>query len=152
MPRVAAATWARASRVRKTTQVAYDTSLANRIRTVLSGRNVVEKKMFGGLAFMLDGHMCVGVIEKQLMVRVGPEKYDEALRDRFAREMDFTGRPLTGFVYVAPAGYRTEANLRKWVRRGETFVATLPFRSDSKDERSVSPRFTIARLRETSGR
>jgi TfoX/Sxy family transcriptional regulator of competence genes len=106
--------------------MAYDEALAARLRALLARRGgVAELKMFGGLCYMLDGKMLVGVIGADLMVRVGPESYEEALARRHARPMDFTGRPLTGFVYVAPAGYRG-ASLGKWVEEAAAFVATLP--------------------------
>jgi hypothetical protein len=82
--------------------------------------------MFGGIAFMLHGNMCCGVVKDTLMVRVGPEQYAKALAEPHARPMDFTGRPLNGFVYVGPAGYKTEAALRQWLKRATNFVASLP--------------------------
>jgi hypothetical protein len=82
--------------------------------------------MFGGLAFLLGGHMCVGIIGEELMVRVGPEAYDEAVRRPHARKMDFTGRPMKGFVYVAPDGLESDAALHRWIARGVRFAASLP--------------------------
>ena len=82
--------------------------------------------MFGGLAFMVAGHMCCGVIDDTLMVRVGPEHYPKALTIAHAREMDFTGKPLTGFVYVAPPGFESDRDLSDWVTRGLAFVTSLP--------------------------
>src|SRR5262245_50395193 len=85
--------------------VAYDKGLAQRIREALEDQpNISEKKMFGGLAFLVRGNMCVGVVGDQLMVRVGAEAHDEALRQPFARKMDFTGRPMKGLVYVVCVG------------------------------------------------
>ena len=105
----------------------YDEKLAERIREALRGqRNVLEKRMFGGLAFMVRGHMCVGIAGDDLMVRVGPEVYAKAIREPHARPMDFTGRPLTGFVYVSPAGHARRRSLAKWVERGLGFVKSLP--------------------------
>jgi TfoX/Sxy family transcriptional regulator of competence genes len=105
--------------------VSYDEKLAGRIRAILSERDdVVEKKMFGGLCFMVNGAMCCGLTKSDFMVRVGPDVYDEALSQPHARPMDFTGRPLKGMVYVALAGLRTRAALERWVRRGVTFVST----------------------------
>ncbi|HEU4402757.1 MAG TPA: TfoX/Sxy family protein, partial [Candidatus Polarisedimenticolia bacterium] len=102
-------------------------TLAGRIRRIIGKRRgAVEKKMFGGLAFMLDGRMCCGIIGRDLMVRVGPERYEEALAEPHTRPMDFTGRPLTGFVYVAPAGYESDAAVRRWIGWGVAFVSTLP--------------------------
>ena len=82
--------------------------------------------MFGGLAFLVRGHMSCGIVGETLMVRVGPEHYTEALRLPHAREMDFTGRALKGFVYVAPNGVRTAAALKRWLELGAAFARQLP--------------------------
>src|SRR5258708_36318876 len=98
-----------------------------RVRKALGERDdVVEKKMFGGLCFMVNGTMCCGLTKSDFMVRVGPAEYDDALAEPHARPMDFTGRPLKGMVYVAPEGLRTEVALTRWVRRGLAFVAEAP--------------------------
>ena len=87
--------------------MAYDEKLADRVREVLQRRRgVSEKKMFGGLAFLVNGHMACGVQGDDLMVRVGPDAYDAALKKAGTRPMDFTGRPLKGMVYVGPRGHR----------------------------------------------
>ena len=75
---------------------------------------------------MLRGNMCCGIVKDTLMLRVGPDQYEKLLRKPHARPMDFTGRPLKGFLYVAPEGIRTEAALRHWVQHALDFVATLP--------------------------
>ena len=107
--------------------MAYDEELAERIRRALAGRQgVSEKKMFGGIAFMLRGNMCCGIVRDDLMVRVGPERYEEALARPHARPMDFTGRPMRGMVYVTPEGCRTDEALKRWVEQGLNFAATLP--------------------------
>ena len=82
--------------------------------------------MFGGIAFMVDGHMSCGVVSDTLMVRVGPDQYEEALKRPFASEMDFTGRPMKGFVYVAPEGFESDEDLECWVRTSLEFVHALP--------------------------
>ena len=82
--------------------------------------------MFGSLGFMVHGHMACGVINEQLMVRVGKENYQDALRKPFVREMDFTGRALTGFVYIEPEGFESDEELESWVRLSVEFVLTLP--------------------------
>ena len=106
--------------------MSYDEKLAERTRSVLDSRDdVVERKMFGGLAFMVRGHMCVGIVDRELMIRIGPDAYESALAEAHARPMDFTGRPLRGMVYVGAAGLRTEAGLRAWVDRGLRFVSAL---------------------------
>lgn len=107
--------------------MAYDEGLAQRIRESLDERtDVAERKMFGGLAFLIGGNMCVGVVGDELMVRVGPEAYDEAVRRPHARKMDFTGRPMNGFVYVGTPAIGTDAGLRRWIERGLRFAASLP--------------------------
>lgn len=87
---------------------------------------MVEKKMFGGLSFMVKGHMCCGVVGDELMVRVGPDGYEAALERPHARPMDFTGKPLKGFVYVAAQGFSTQSTLERWIRLALEFVETLP--------------------------
>jgi TfoX/Sxy family transcriptional regulator of competence genes len=107
--------------------MAYDTVLAERIRTDLASRpDVVERKMFGGIAFMVSGNMAVGVIGEDLMVRVGPDAHEAALAEPHARPMDFSGRPMVGYVYVAPPGVADDDDLRAWVERGAAFAGTLP--------------------------
>ena len=107
--------------------MAYDEGVAQRLREVFAERtDVVEKKMFGGIAFMVSGNMCCGVVGEELMARVGPEQYEQALQQPFAREMDFTGKPMKGFVYVASAGFVTDEDLQAWVARCEQFARTLP--------------------------
>jgi hypothetical protein len=82
--------------------------------------------MFGGIAFMVSGHMCCGVLGEELMVRVGPEAYDEALKQPQARALDFTGRPMRGMIYVSTAGVDSDQGLGEWVARGLSFVNSLP--------------------------
>jgi TfoX/Sxy family transcriptional regulator of competence genes len=108
--------------------VAYDESLADRIRDALAGRGdrVREQKMFGGLAFMVGGHMTVGVVGDELMARVGADGEDDALAQPHARTMDFTGRPMTGFVFVAARGVAGEDDVSAWVDRALAFTTTLP--------------------------
>lgn len=107
--------------------MAYDEGLAERIRDVLMYReDIAEKKMFGGIAFMLGGNMCVGVVNDVLMVRVGADDYEAALAEPHARPMDFTGKPLTGFIYVDPEGFDDDEQLLAWIERGVAFAASLP--------------------------
>ena len=107
--------------------MAYDEGLAERIRGVLADQSgVSEKRMFGGIAFLVKGHMSVGIVQDKLMVRVGPEGYDRVLQDRYAREMDFTGKPMKGFVYVIPSGYESDADLERWVSMGVEYATRLP--------------------------
>ena len=107
--------------------MAYDEILALRVRTLLDSEDfLVEKRMFGGYALMLRGNMACGVIKDELVVRVGPEAYDEALGEPGARPFDFTGRPMRGWVAVSPDVISDDAALRRWVRRGVGFVRELP--------------------------
>lgn len=111
--------------------MAYDEQMAERVRRVLEARPAMdeggapERKMFGGIAFMVRGHMCVGITGSDLMVRVGPDAHAEALTLPHARPMDFTGRPMKGFVYVDATGVNDDASLAAWVERGLAFVGTL---------------------------
>ena len=104
--------------------MSYDEKAAERVRKALAGRRgVTEKKMFGGMAFMLNGAMCCGVLKDDLVVRVGAARNAGALAQPHARPMDFTGRPMAGFVYVAPAGYQSGAALDKWIGWGAEHAA-----------------------------
>jgi TfoX/Sxy family transcriptional regulator of competence genes len=107
--------------------MAYDETLAERVRNTLRNqRGVTERKMFGGIAFMLHGHMFVGILSDSLMARVGPERYENALAKKGVRKMDFTGKPMRGYVFVGPKALRSDADLKRWVDRCVEFVATLP--------------------------
>jgi TfoX/Sxy family transcriptional regulator of competence genes len=129
--------------------MAYDEGLAERIRGVLDELpGVSEKRMFGGVAFLIKGHMSVGIVRDKLMVRVGPESYDRVLRERHARRMDFTGKPMKGFVYVVPAGYESDADLQRWVDLGVRYVTSLPARpsrGEMPPKRSQATRSAKAR-------
>jgi len=121
--------------------MAYDETLADCIRRAVGSRaNVTEKKMFGGLAFLLDGRMFCGVLKHDLMVRVGPTRYRAALAEAHVRPMDFTGRPMNGYVFVGPGGTRTEKAIRKWVDQGTAFVDTLHRDNPSPASRSIRGR------------
>ncbi|MCW8125674.1 TfoX/Sxy family protein [Microbulbifer halophilus] len=105
--------------------MAYNENLAEKVRELLQESDgLSEKKMFGGLAFMLNGNMACGVVGEELMVRVGPDGYQEALAERYTRPMDYTGRPLKGMVYVEEDA--VAADLDNWVNRGAEFASTLP--------------------------
>ena len=107
--------------------MAYNDRLAQRVRVALIGQTALaEKKMFGGLAFMVAGHMCCGVRDDELVVRVGPAGYEEALAQPHARLMDFTGRPMKGFVMVSSGGCRSRKSVAQWVDRALNFVTQLP--------------------------
>ena len=107
--------------------MAYDERLASRVRALLRGqRGLVEKKMFGGLAYLSHGRMFAGILKSDLVVRIGPEAYDKALKRPHTRPMDFTGRPMKGYIYVSPVGTMDAARLRTWLAQGQKFVASLP--------------------------
>jgi TfoX/Sxy family transcriptional regulator of competence genes len=107
--------------------MAYDEQLADRIRKVLARRKAfAEKKMFGGIAFMLRGNMCCGVLNDDLILRLGPEQADKALKKLQTRPFDITGHPMRGLIMVAPHGYKTGEALRKWVRQAADFAMSLP--------------------------
>jgi len=129
--------------------MAYDEDLVERIRRHFAGRtDVSERKMFGGLAFMVGGHMCCGVLQRMFIARVGPEAYARTLTLAHVRPMDFTGRPLTGLVYVAPPGTATTRALNAWIRRCEQFTGHLraqPARRRARTRRA--PRRSAQRRR-----
>jgi len=107
--------------------MAYDEGLAQRLREIFADSyDIDEREMFGGIAFMLHGHMCCGIVKDTLMARVGPEQYATALQSQHAREMDFTGKTMKGFVYVDPIGFESDDDLRSWVALCERFVNSLP--------------------------
>lgn len=114
--------------------MAYDEGLAARVREILAARaDVAEKKMFGGLTFMVGGHMCCGIAGEELMLRLGETGAADALGESpgalgepHVRPMDFTGRPLKGMVFVAPDGCADDSALKRWVSKALDFVFTLP--------------------------
>jgi TfoX/Sxy family transcriptional regulator of competence genes len=107
--------------------MAFDEAVAGRIREALEGApDVVEKRMFGGIAFMVRGNMCCGVIADRLMLRVGPKGYEAALSRPHVKVMDFTGRPMKGMVYVEPAGFASPGDLKAWTEKAMAFTLSLP--------------------------
>jgi hypothetical protein len=88
--------------------------------------DVEEKKMFGGLCFMVSNHMCCGIEKDTLMARVSPHNYAECLTRKHVREMDFTGNAMIGMVYISPEGIESDDNLAKWLKICTTFVESLP--------------------------
>jgi len=104
-----------------------DEQLVARVRAVLKrSRGTAERRMFGGVCFMLNGNMACGVVSTDLMVRVGPEKYDDALKQPHVREMDFTGRAMKGYIFVSAAGTKSDSSLNYWTKSGVAFVRALP--------------------------
>lgn len=107
--------------------MAYDEGVAQRVREALQHRtDLTEKKMFGGLCFLLGGNMAAGIVGDELMLRVGPDRYEGALARAHAREMDFTGRALRGMVYVASEGFETDSALTEWLDLAVGFAGSLP--------------------------
>lgn len=107
--------------------MAFDEQLGIRIRDLLETRpDIDEQRMFGGIAFLVEGRMFCGIVGDDLMVRVGPDRYAAALARKHVRAMDFTGKPFVGYVYVAKQGIASEASLREWVDAGLSFASTLP--------------------------
>ena len=106
--------------------MAYDLELADRIRSEFSGMPVVEKKMFGGLGFLLNGNMACGVNKDDLIVRVNPEKHATLLKKPHAKPFDLTGGPMKGWLVVGAKGVKTEKQLSTWVKEGVEFALTLP--------------------------
>ena len=105
----------------------YDEGLAQRIREQVEAiPGVSEMKAFGGLSFLINGNMSVGVIKEDLIVRVGPEKFEEAVASPHARPFDMTGKPLKGWILVAPQGYAEDQDLDRWIEQGVAFAQTLP--------------------------
>jgi TfoX/Sxy family transcriptional regulator of competence genes len=105
--------------------MAYDEDLAERVRALLPAEPVTERQMFGGLAFMLNGHMFCGVVKDTLMARLGPDAADRALDQPHVRPMDFTGRPMKGMVFIDPGGLGGP-ELQRWVDAAAEYARTLP--------------------------
>lgn len=105
----------------------YDEGLAQRVIEALGGRDdLVAKRMFGGVGYLLRGNMACGVHGQRLIVRVGPDRYEEALAAPHAGPFDLTGRPMRGWVWIAPEGIEDDGALRAWVQQGVDFALTLP--------------------------
>lgn len=107
--------------------MAFDEALAERIRQALARKKgVTEKKLFGCFCYLLHGNVCVGVWKQSLLVRLDLDDYDDALKDRFVKEFNITGRPMRGWVVVEPGGVQTEEQLKDWIGRAVKFVGKLP--------------------------
>jgi hypothetical protein len=116
--------------------MAHNEKLTERIRKILSRKQkIVEKKMFGGVCFMHRGNMMCGVEKKRLMVRVGPDQYEDALTRKHASVMDLTGVPFKGFIFVNPVGLKNEKDLKKWLDYGLRFTSTLPEKAAKKKKK-----------------
>lgn len=118
--------------------MAFDQDLALRVRRLLGGaQGFSERKMFGGICFLLDGRMSAGVLGEDLVVRVPPDEYEKAVRAPGARPMDFTGRPMRGFLLVGPRGYKTEADMSVWLARSVAVAEAAATRPSRKRRASV---------------
>jgi TfoX/Sxy family transcriptional regulator of competence genes len=128
----------------------HDEKLAERVRDVLQHRvKADERHMFGGVAFMVRGHMCLGVANDDLVVRVGPERHEAALKKRGARPMDFTGKPLKGMVYVTKRALAQRRDIEHWADEAIGFVSELPAKTAKPKraaKRSAKSRRVAARL------
>ena len=124
--------------------MAFDEALAHRLRRLFARLpDSSERRMFGGLCFLVSGRMCCGIVGRDLVVRVGAEGHDDALRRPHTRPMDFTGRPMRGFVYVSPAGCQTVHDLSAWVKRAVRYSRSVPRRPGTKT--NERPRKTALR-------
>jgi TfoX/Sxy family transcriptional regulator of competence genes len=113
--------------------MAYDEKLAERIRLIMGeDSSLTERKMFGGLAFLYKSHMFVGVSGNKLMARVGKENYEESLSHKHVRLMDFTGKPMPGYVYIEAPGIKSDKQLTFWLELCKNFVSNLPAKPKKK--------------------
>lgn len=109
----------------------YNEETADRVRPLMHRRKgFSERKMFGGVGFLLHGHMCCGVWKEFLILRIGAANYEEALRNAFTKEFDITGRPMTGWVMVSPEGIAEDDELKAWIEQAIQFVRTLPAKTE----------------------
>lgn len=116
--------------------MAYNEQLTERIRSALARRHgLTQRKMFGGICFMLNGNMCCGVLNDELIVRVMPDEYDAAMGRPHVRAFDFTGKPMKGFVVVLPKGYGADKALKGWIEMGVKCVRSLPAKTARKKSR-----------------
>jgi TfoX/Sxy family transcriptional regulator of competence genes len=106
--------------------MAFDAILAARMRAILTRKkNIEERKMFGGVGFLLNGNMLVGVWKDSMIVRLGHDQFDDALGEPHVREFDITGKPMKGWIMVDPDGLQDDDQLNHWIGRATTFVKTL---------------------------
>ena len=106
--------------------MAYDEEIAVRLRKALGNKNTEEKKMFGGIAFMLNGHMCCGVSDDRVVLRLGKEGAARPLAEPHIEEMDFTGKPIKSMVYLTEPIHGDQAQLKGWVAEAVKFISSLP--------------------------
>jgi TfoX/Sxy family transcriptional regulator of competence genes len=121
--------------------MAYDIHLADRIRSILKREGEFsERRMFGGITFMVNGRMCCGVVKTDLVLRLTPEQAAEALRQPHTRPMDFTGRPMNSMIYVNGAGTDSDEALEVWVQSAAVAARRLPMKSSAGGRHPASPR------------
>jgi TfoX/Sxy family transcriptional regulator of competence genes len=107
--------------------MAFDSNLAERIRKQLAQqKGLTEKKMFGGIGFLLNGNMCCGVLGAEVIIRLDPEQTDKALTNKHTRIFDFSGRPMKGWIFVGTQAVETESDLKHWLQIGLKYVKSLP--------------------------
>lgn len=118
--------------------MAYDEGLADRIRTALGPRGgFSERKMFGGLCFMVNGNMCCGIVGNDLMLRLTPQAVSAALREPHTRPMDFTGKPMKSMIYVAAAGLDSDESLETWIQSADRIARAMPAKGGTRGKRST---------------
>ena len=121
--------------------MAFDEKLAARIRDQLATEKVVDEiKMFGGLCFKVNGNMACGVMNDDLIVKCDPERYDALLEKPNTKEFDFTGKPMRGIMMVSPAGIKTAATLRGWIKEGVEFAKSKPPKPKKKKKKKKKAR------------
>lgn len=113
--------------------MSYDEKIALRVRKLLSRRpSLTERRMFGGVCYMLNGNMCCGVLNDELIVRVAPDQYEAAMKRAHTRVLDFTGKPMKGFVVVLPKGYRSDKAFKDWIAMGVQCARSRPAKAAKK--------------------
>lgn len=118
----------------------YSESLAQRLRHILKGHHgFLEKKMFGGVGFLLQGNMCVGIWKNSLIARIDPDQYESALSQTHVQEFDITGRPMRGWIMIDPDGLDTDDQLFHWVQAAIDFVGALPKKPPAKKPSTKKP-------------
>ena len=106
--------------------MAYDEEIATRVRKALARKKTDERKMFGGIAFMLNGHMCCGVSDDKVVLRLGNDGAAAALEESDIEEMDFTGKPIRSMVYLTEGIHTDQNKLKEWIDQAARFVSSLP--------------------------
>ena len=121
--------------------MSFDRGLEERLYEYFETRNdLVVKKMFGGLCYILSEHMCCAIIGDKIMARVGPYHYSDCLDKPHVTEMDFTGKPVKGLVYILPDGFESDAELKYWINLCVSFVDSLPPKPPKKSKRKKLPK------------